>query len=329
MEKKQIRKKFDEYKERKKRILENDESIKNIQIRKFIRPLLRFVLSVQRMINGQKVEFINERFEETDRPIIYVISHIGKWDFEIINERIKKHFYVMASDFMNMYGNINGIFMEGNGVIFVDIDDLEDRKNSEKMMKKVLDYTNMVILPEGTWNLSENEIIRDTHLGAVSAALEKNAIIIPISLEQYNKRFVVNVGKNYDPVIVSQKYLEGSYHDLDDNNEKEKLLKLKIKLEANMELRDILATLKYEIWENEPITKREEIPYDYWQEFINDRKAEWPGYSMDEQIRNGCFPPDKKSYNQMLNEISNMKISKNNEFLFIPKDEFVKKYSKK
>ena len=63
MEKKQIRKKFDEYKERKKRILENDESIKNIQIRKFIRPLLRFVLSVQRMINGQKVEVPKKELE--------------------------------------------------------------------------------------------------------------------------------------------------------------------------------------------------------------------------------------------------------------------------
>jgi len=328
MTKEQIREKFEEYKEEKKEILASNDKLKYIELKKTIRPLLRSILFAQRKINGQTIEFINKDFEPTDRKIVFVLSHIGKWDFEIVNEQIKNHFHVIASDFMNMYGNINGIFMNCNGVVFVDIDDPEDRKNSEKMMMKILEQDNMMILPEGTWNLSENEIIRDTHLGAVSIALEKNAIIVPISVEQYDKRFVINVGKNFDPQTISHKIFNGNYQDLDDQNEKDKLLKLKIKIETNKELRDRLATLKYEIWEKEPITKREDIPYDYWTEFINDRRKEWPGYSMDEQIRNGCFPPAKKQYNNMLEEISKMKINKKNEFLFIDKDEFLKKYGR-
>ena len=328
MNKEKIRKKFDEYKEKKQSILLNNQKIKNLQIRKAIRPLLRFVLCVQRNINRQQVEFINQDIDKTDKKttIVYAVSHIGKWDFEIVNEQIKDHFYIIASDFMNMYGNINGIFMESNGVIFVDIDDHFDKKNSEKMMLKILEQKdNMMIFPEGTWNLSENQIIMDTHLGAVSIALETNSIIIPISIEQYGKRFVINIGKKYNPSIICNKYTNKEYSDLN-NNQEDYQLKKKIKLEANTELRDILATLKYEIWDREPITKRENIPYDYWKQFIEDRKQEWLGYSMDEQIKNGCFPPAKKEYNDMLTEITKMKINKNNEFLFMPKEEFIKKY---
>lgn len=316
--KKEIKqRKFEQYKQHKNEMVQNNLPIKYIYLKKCLRPILRKVLWAQRMLNRQKVEFIHREIPKINCPIVFAVSHIGKWDFEIVNEHIQEHFHVIASDFINMTGNISGLFMELNGVIFLDVDSKNDRENSRRMMLKVLEQgDNMMIFPEGTWNLSENEIIRDIHFGAVDIALEKSAVIIPIAVEQYDRRFVVNIGNVYEPAEDACTIIDRSYWTLDDNKEDEHRLKFEIKLRTTQVLRDQLATLKYEIWEREGITKRKDIPYGYWSRFIMERWAEWPGYSMDEQIRNGCFPAEKKKHWEMLEQISQMRVSEKNKFLF-------------
>lgn len=309
---------FEKYKADKKCFLKENLPIRHMRLRKSIRPLLRTVLFVQRKIKGQSIEVIgNKKIKKvTGTPIVFVVTHIGKYDFEIVNEKIKEHFYVIASDFLNMYGNINGIFMKANGVIFMDIDDKEDRENSRQMMLRVLKQgDNMMIFPEGTWNLSENAIINDLHWGVADISLEASAIIVPIAIEQFGKRFVVNIGELFDPDEIRQYRTETAYSELG-RDEVGTQLKRQIKMEVIQKLRDILATLKFQIWEKEGTTRRDSIPYDYWLEFIKERCAEWPGYSMDEQVRNGCFPPVKREYNAMLKEMGRIRISKKNSFLF-------------
>lgn len=308
---------FDNYIQNKAIMVQSGKKIKHIPLKKHLRPLLRTVLFIQRKLKRQTVEFISRELPEVSSPIVFAVTHIGKYDFEIVNEVIKNHFHIIASDFMHMYGNINGFFMEANGVIFMDIDSKEDRENSRKMMLKVLEQgDNMMIFPEGTWNLSENAIVKDLHLGAVDIALERSAIIVPIAVEQYGRRFVVNIGKVFNPEMVKGKFTKKTYGDLSENDDQEYLLKKQIKIATNQELRDRMATLKWEIWEKEGVFERKSIPYDYWKVFIDERCAEWAGYSMDEQIRNGCFPADKREYNNMLQEICRMKIHEKNSFLF-------------
>ena len=36
-------------------------------------------------------------------PVIFALTHIGKWDFEIISEQIKEQSFVIASDFIHMH----------------------------------------------------------------------------------------------------------------------------------------------------------------------------------------------------------------------------------
>lgn len=318
--------KFNEYIDEKAKKIENQEKIKFINLKKFIRPVLRTILKLQRKVNHQTVEIIQYTEKPDNKQVVFVVSHIGKWDFEIVNEQIRDHFYVIASDFINMNGTIGGIFMKANGVVFVDVDNKEDRKNSLKFLKQVIEQgDNVMIFPEGTWNLDENHIINDIHFGAVDIALEKQAIIIPIAIEQFGKRFVINMGNVYNPTEIKEQFTNISYKQLEDNCQ----LKDKIKLTANTILRDQLATLKYEIWEREGVYERSEISPGYWQDFIEQRKKEWPGYSMTEQYRNGCFPKEKKNYIDMINQLQNMKIRENNEFLFMNQEDFIKKYTKK
>lgn len=85
---------FKKYQEKKSRIIANNESIRGIKWRKAIRPVLKIVLRIMREKAGQTMEVISEEHSVTDRPIIYAVSHIGKFDFERVNEMIQNHFSV-------------------------------------------------------------------------------------------------------------------------------------------------------------------------------------------------------------------------------------------
>lgn len=104
-----------------------------IKWRKAIRPVLKAVLRIMRITAGQSIEVISKH-PVTDRPTIYAVSHIGKFDFERVNEIIPKHFWVVAADYKAMYGNINVFFMNATGVVWIDEKSKRDRNNSKQMM---------------------------------------------------------------------------------------------------------------------------------------------------------------------------------------------------
>lgn len=306
-----IREDFQEYKKNKKQIVDEDLPLRHTKLRQVTRPIQRGLLFGQRIINGQKVNKIgNINYSiPKGRQVIFVVSHIGKFDFEIVNELIKEQFYVLASDYYNMHGNFNEFMMNWFGVYFVDELDKEDKMYTGKIVKKTLDDGfHSMILAEGTWNLSPNEIIMDTHFGSVDVAMSKNALILPISVEQYDKDFVVNFGKLFDPNIVANEisFEMGCfkpYKDLNELDECEKELKDLLKSVTNTMMRDMLATLKYEIWMQRSVERRNLLPKNYWGEFIEKRKKEWPGYSMDEQYINTVHTKEKELHNDVINDL--------------------------
>lgn len=316
-----IEKSFAEYKEKKKEIVDNGLPIKGKYIRKITRPIQRLLLKGQRFINRQHVEIMgNKNYHiPKGKQVIFVVSHIGKWDFEIVNEQIKQQFYVLASDFRNMYGNMNGFMMNWFGVYFVDEVSDEDKSYTTKISKKTIrEKCNLMILSEGTWNLSPNEIVMDTHFGAVDIALSEDALILPIGIEQDGKNFIINFGDLYDPNDIAKEVCSTPYKYLRDNVESEASLKYQIKLATNTDMRNRLATLKWYIWEKMPSLSRDNIPDDYWDKFIEERIAEWPGYSMQEQIDSVVHPPAKKKHSALLKELGDL--FKRNPYYFLSTD---------
>ncbi|MBQ8518835.1 MAG: 1-acyl-sn-glycerol-3-phosphate acyltransferase [Agathobacter sp.] len=288
---------FSVYQKQKERIVTKDETIKGISIRKTIRPLLVFMLRIQRLFTGLKIEIISKPDFKRDKPVIYAVSHIGKWDLEIIHEVLRNHFWVVAADFLHMYGHIDLPFMWATGCIFVNEYSKSDRRYTKKMMTKVLKQgDNVLIFPEGEWNLTENEIIRDTSFGTVDSALRTGVSIVPIAMEQYQNLFVINVGEDLCLDEISGKYTDKEFSELDMELDEERRIIREIELEANRILRDALATLKWEIWERKGIERRKDIPSNYWYEFIKLRGSEWRGFDLKDQIVNGCFPPEKKEW---------------------------------
>lgn len=93
--------------------------------------------------------------------------------------------------------------MNLNGVIYVDEEDRGDKANTKNFMIKFLQSgRNIMIFPEGAWNLLENEIIRDIAYGTADAAISTDAVVVPIAIEQYDKQSVICGGNILDPAIL-------------------------------------------------------------------------------------------------------------------------------
>lgn len=280
-------KSFERYKRNKELILKGKRKVPGNILRKLFRPLFRLCLWVQRKVNGFSVEMLNDIRIPQDRPAIFTVTHIGKWDFEIINEQIKEQFFVVAADFTHVHGTINGFFMNLNGVIYLDEKDKKDKANTKKLMINLLQSgNNIMIFPEGTWNLSENEMVRDIAYGAAEAAISAGAVIVPVAIEQYGKRFVICQGEVFEPAARQQA--------------DKKML--------TITLRDEFASLKWKIWERNGVYQRRNLPHDYWRKFIQDRCAEWKGYDMEEQVVNGYMQKGKCEYWQVQRDLKTDKI---------------------
>lgn len=277
---------FEYYKKKKVLILQGKKKLPNEKIRKFFRPLFRSCLYLQRKANGFSLEMLNDIKVPKGRSVIFALTHIGKWDFEIINEQINEQSFVVAADFIHMHSTISGFFMNLNGVIYVDEEDREDKANTKKLMTRLLQSgKNIMILPEGTWNLSENEIILDIAYGTAETAISADAVIVPIAIEQCGKHFVICQGTPLAPVKLQMD-----------------------KLGLTIVLRDELAELKWRIWEKNGMCQRSSLPHDYWETFILERRAEWKGYAMKEQVVNRYIPMDKWEYWQVQKDLKTDKM---------------------
>lgn len=107
--------------------------------------------------------------------------------------------------------------------------------------------------PEGTWNLSPNLPVLPFYRGIIDVALEANAIIIPVAVEQYGKQFVTKIGSNFD----CRRYGEQG------------------KAEVLAALRNRMAELKWEIWETVPAMNRKAISKNYYEKFLEEKIGGW------------------------------------------------------
>lgn len=228
----------------------------SLKTRQQLHKIIFLIFIIKNRISGFTYKVIKDERKKTNRPIIFATTHVGKYDIEVSAVGIKDHFYLLSGDYENLQGIVDGKFLFVNGVIFFNEKDNSDRlRVTDRMIEHLKSGGNLMYFPEGAWNLKPELPVLPCYWGIVAIAQKSNAIIIPVAVEQYGKRFKINIGKNIDML----KYgLE--------NTEKEK---------AITELRDIMATLKWEIWESESTLNRSEITADYWDNYVSDRLSEW------------------------------------------------------
>ena len=238
------------YAQKRRNDYQEGKKLKGIYVRKLFRLLIKLVLRIDQVTSHENIIVIRDSHKKNNNvPTIYACSHIGGNDIQRALQVISKPAYLMFGDPGIIYRKLIYIGLKLNGVIPLETADREDRKIAYARSVELLQNGgNLLIFPEGAWNLSPNLVIMKTYTGTVRMAQETGAEIVPIAMEQYGDTFYVNIGENY---FIPK--------DSDKNSD-----------EWNTELRSKLATLKWEIMEHQSSLKRSEIPNDYLRAFQED-----------------------------------------------------------
>lgn len=224
------------------------------KLRKFIHSILLKALPKKDFA----VELINE-VPQVNGNKIYVMNHSNKYDAPVACEAIKEHVFILvgrqALEFMDR------IFFFLNGVVYVDRKDKESKKQGMKRMLKVLQRGNSLLLyPEGTWNMTPSKPMLPLNWGVIDLARDAEVPIIPLVAEYTPELCVVKFGGLI--------YID---HDVD-------------KSEAIQHLEDVMATLKWEIWETLPIEKRSERLKGEFDLEMQKRVAEYPKLNLEYEM---------------------------------------------
>lgn len=117
-----------------------------------------------------------------DKPVIYVANHFCFADGPIMGRITQKRSYILAGK--QRLGFSDWLFFILNGVIFVDRKAKTDLAASKQAMIAYLQKGRDIILfPEGTWNLTENQLMMPMKWGLVDIAKETGAQVLPVVLE--------------------------------------------------------------------------------------------------------------------------------------------------
>lgn len=256
------------------------------KLKKIIHP---FILVLMKLAHNLKIEYINDK-KIYDGTAIFSVNHTNSHDIPTTCRIIKNHSYVLVENGVE-HKDLNGFVLKLNGAIFIDRKSKADRNRSKEDIIKTLLHNNSVIMyPEGTWNMSPNQIMLPLNWGIIDIAKRTDMPIVPIILEYYQGKVLVNIG---DPIKV----------DINDN-----------KLESINKLRDIMATMRWEIWEKLPKLNREEISNDYFEKIINFYLEEYPKLNV--EYEKSVILKTHDNEDDVFGFMKNLKPNKNNAFLF-------------
>lgn len=230
------------YRERRKEHFENNEPFGGVKLRKVLHPVLVAGMKLLHLMGRQKLTILGDRRVKSNRPIIYAATHIGWDDIEMVLSTIGDHAYLFWADPRESYRTMDGFLLDLNGVIICDTDNKTDRFiGKETCVKWLSRGGNLLIFPEGAWNVTESLPVMPLYTGTAEIAIRSGADIVPLAIERYGDNYTINIGQN---ILTSG-------------------LELTQKQQLTDALRDAIATLEWEIWETQPQTKRDEVPLDY------------------------------------------------------------------
>lgn len=286
----------------------NKTYLKGTKWRELLHPILLKLISLNRKyIDKQNLKILNDKRTDTGKSVIYAITHIGMYDYQLVSEAIKKHQYPFAGDPETMYKSPDGFFLNLNGIIYCDTDSKVDRKIAKDTAIELLNRgKNLLIYPEGIWNVTPNLLTLPLFPGVIDIAMTTDCEIIPVAIEQYGKDFIVNIGSNFkvnEQLSNREEYI----------NEKKE------------QLRDELATLKMEILESRNIIKRNTLGsfIEENDKFSNRIINEWINpktkisYYNNEIIKKRTFKlKNNPSPDDAFNYFNELKINKKNAFCF-------------
>lgn len=235
----------------KTRTVDNFTTDFGIKFRRIINKPLRGVFKLATKRNVYK-----EAYPKLEKGKNYIFASTHSFDEDIIAglQTIDRSAYVLIGTTDQIDYNPTMYAAWVNGMIYVDRQDPESRKQSVLKMERILNSGSSVLLfPEGGWNNTENLLIEKLFAGPYKLSKDTNIQVVPISTfnEMGSKNAYVRVGEPLDLYKYDKK-------------------------EALTILRDALASFRYEqIEEHTTPLKRAELPEDARERFMEARKNEY------------------------------------------------------
>jgi 1-acyl-sn-glycerol-3-phosphate acyltransferase len=266
--------------------------LKHILLRKKIYPLFAIFLALDRFFRKQTITVIGNQKKHIGKAI-YACTHIGENDLENIYERLRNGCYWFVGDPCVLYKDISGLLLYLNGCILLELGDEEDRQIAYKRAVEVLQGEgSLMIFPEGARNGTENLPVMELFPGTAKMAIETNTEIVPIAIEQYDKHFIINFGNALNPTSFCNAR------------------------ELTQNLRDELATLKWEIWEGEGVKERNSLPDNYREIFAKEFEKRIQPYDTLETVERTRYHSRTPSPKEVFAYMDKLIPCRENAFLF-------------
>lgn len=236
----------DYHRKQRKYSFERGKPLKHIRLRKGFQPVFVRLLAADRLFRKQTITILGKK-PKSPGQVIYACTHIAKNDLENIYEVLGKACWWFIGDPCILYKSLSGLLLYLNGQIFMEVVDRSDRNiaylRAVELLKK---GGSLMIFPEGARNGSENLPVMPLFSGTAKMSLETHVPIVPVAIEEYNRKFIIKFGQ----ALLPEHYCNHT--------------------ELTRELRDALATLKWDIWESEGLQARSSFSKDYSVQFIKE-----------------------------------------------------------
>lgn len=237
---------------------QNTMTNKGVAIHRILFPVVHLLHIVA---SGCRLHYLHRaKVSKAMAPCIYVANHSNCHDLPTMSRVINKPFFVLASD--EPKSEFAGFGLWISGVIWSNRMDINQRKRAKQRCIDCLKMgCSLLIFPEGTWNITPAKPMLPLSWGVIEIAQKTNSPIVPVALEYSGKDCTVNMGEPY--------YLSSG-----DPADKKCLCD---------ELRDKLASLRWECWEAKGSFRRAEVTQKDYEEYSTERIREY-GLLTEEQI---------------------------------------------
>lgn len=212
--------------------------VQHLQMHKLGNRIVVPLTGVKMKLTGRRLHVLRDDRKKNERPIIFCPTHIGGVDVEMTFLAVKEPCWLVFGNPHGLYKQVNGMMVQMNGLIPFDLQQKPDRTAAKAQMIAVLEAgCNLLMFPEGIQNISPNALVGHLYAGAVDLAISCDAEIVPIAIGRNGDEYYIILGENIS-------YVGCSYND---------------RFELTDMLRDRMASLKWEIIEQLPPLKRDEL----------------------------------------------------------------------
>ncbi len=274
--------------------LQKKSAGKSLTDSSFVMHLKDALYPVMMYLTGSKVNYtirkVNEYEAIPGKPIIFVANHGAFQDTPIMLKQTGQRSYIFSGT-QNL-GFIDWFFFMVNGVIWVDRKNKADMAASKDALTEYLNKGRSILwFPEGTWNLTPNLIMMNMKWGIIDIAKQCDAQIIAAALD-YDR----------ENMVCSMKFSTPMYGEALDN-----------KPEAIRNLRDTMATLRWDLMQDQSVLNRGNTSPEQLQEEMYRVIAEYPPLNW--EYERSCIYHPYPSADSVFSHLKDLIPNRNNAFL--------------